>query len=118
MHVLPRLLICLVALSLQSQSWAAPMLCGGDTDISSAGIEQSHATGHAHHVEMEEVVASDEMPADDCGSDCDCTECVTTAALSPVEFTPSSSIRIELTSVAVPYLGPDLETILRPPIRS
>ncbi|MGI9258464.1 MAG: hypothetical protein ACR2QQ_06500 [Gammaproteobacteria bacterium] len=116
MAIFSRLLICLLAVSIPAQTWAAPMLCHSDEATETAEIDNQDHGSHAHHMETNEGSSASADTDVECASDCECIDCVTTVALNCDEFTTDISYRTERTAQRYQHAGPFLDKLFRPPI--
>jgi hypothetical protein len=124
MRNLARVLICIFVVSNAAQSWAAPMLCQSDIGVESTELAHGHGGGHEHHADTHhdssahEPSSTHEQSSNDCASDCECSDCVVTVALSENEFASVATYRGERAEMCDGHLGPYLNGIFRPPIPS
>ena len=116
MAIFSRLLICLLAVSIPAQTWAAPMLCHSDEAAETAEIDRQEHGSHAHHMETNEGSPSRGDTGVECADDCECIDSVTTVALNCDAFTTEISYRIERTAQRYQHAGPFPDQLFRPPI--
>lgn len=124
MRSLLRLLICVLVVSSPAQSWAAPMLCQSDMDTSSIALGHAHDADHAHHADthhdstMHHPSPIHDEPAGECGSECECSDCVVTVVLNNKENSATAAFGGERATLRDSHHSLYLDNIFRPPISS